>query len=101
MFQKGQSGNPGGRPKVPDELKEAAGAHSLQAIETLAKIMKDAKASKPSRVRAAEILLKKTVPDLSSVVMEAEHRHRYDVSDEMPTAEEWEAEHCTPPHGGH
>lgn len=95
-FAKGRSGNPGGRPKLPDELKEAAMAHSAQAIETVASIMNDGKSTRPARLRAAEIILKKTVPDLSSVTMEADLKHHYELSDEMPTAEEWEREHCGP-----
>jgi hypothetical protein len=42
-FQKGQSGNPGGRPKEIAELREMARAHSAEAIETLVTTMRDAK----------------------------------------------------------
>ena len=34
-FQKGRSGNPGGRPKVVAEVKELARKHTGKAIETL------------------------------------------------------------------
>lgn len=34
-FQKGQSGNPGGRPKESDEVKELARQHGPEAIEKL------------------------------------------------------------------
>lgn len=46
-FQKGKSGNPGGRPKENAEVKELARAHTEEAIRTLVKWMKskNAKAS--------------------------------------------------------
>ena len=42
-FKKGQSGNPGGRPKVIAEVKELARAHTGEAIETLVSIMTNPK----------------------------------------------------------
>ena len=42
-FKKGQSGNPGGRPKVIAEVKELARAHTGDAIETLVSIMSNPK----------------------------------------------------------
>ena len=42
-FKKGQSGNPGGRPKVVAEVKELARAHTGEAIETLVSIMTNPK----------------------------------------------------------
>src|SRR5262245_32659217 len=56
-FQKGQSGNPGGRPKEIAEVKELARAHMPAAIEALASIMSDPKASDAARVSAACALL--------------------------------------------
>jgi hypothetical protein len=56
-FKKGQSGNPGGRPKVVAEVKELARAHTGEAIETLVSIMKNPKAAPAARVSAANSLL--------------------------------------------
>ena len=42
-FKKGQSGNPGGRPKVIAEVKELARAHTGEAIGTLVSIMTNPK----------------------------------------------------------
>ena len=56
-FKKGQSGNPGGRPKVIAEVKELARAHTGAAIETLVSIMANPKAAPAARVSAANALL--------------------------------------------
>lgn len=55
-FQKGQSGNPGGRPKISEDVKEAARAHTQKAIETLVNVL-DFGDSSAAKVRAAEALL--------------------------------------------
>ena len=54
-FQKGQSGNPGGRPKEDDEVKRLARAQTVEAIKRLTYWLKsdNAKAS----VAAATALL--------------------------------------------
>jgi Family of unknown function (DUF5681) len=56
-FKKGQSGNPGGRPKVVAEVKELARTHTGAAIETLVSIMSNPKAAPAARVSAANSLL--------------------------------------------
>jgi hypothetical protein len=57
QFVKGRSGNPGGRPAVPPELREAARARTLEALETLTTIMRDDKAPAAARVSAATAVL--------------------------------------------
>lgn len=56
-FKPGQSGNPKGRTKVPDQVKDLAREHTFEAIATLARIMKDRTAPHSAQVRAAESLL--------------------------------------------
>ena len=56
-FKKGQSGNPGGRPKVIAEVKELAREYTGEAIETLVSIMTSPKAAPAARVSAANSLL--------------------------------------------
>ncbi len=55
-FQPGQSGNPGGRPRVIAELRELARAHAPEAIAELARLAKDAK-SETARIAAIKELL--------------------------------------------
>src|SRR2546428_1196909 len=51
-FKKGQSGNPGGRPKELKGIQELARSHAEMSIETLAKIAKDGQ-SETARASAA------------------------------------------------
>ena len=56
-FKPGQSGNPGGRPRVLRDVQELAREKSPEAIETLSNIMHDTKAPPAARVAAANALL--------------------------------------------
>jgi hypothetical protein len=56
-FQPGQSGNPGGRPKILAKVRELAGEHTVDAIETLAKIICDPDEDARARVAAASAIL--------------------------------------------
>jgi hypothetical protein len=57
MWEKGQSGNPGGRPKEVAEIKALARQHTKAAINTLVAIMKAEDATHAARVAAATALL--------------------------------------------
>ena len=56
-FPKGQSGNPGGRPKVVSQVKELAREYTAEAIQTLVSIMTNKKSPPAARVSAANALL--------------------------------------------
>jgi hypothetical protein len=51
------SGNPSGRPKANPDLKAAAAAHTMDALDTLVKIMKDDDAKPSDRIAAAGMIL--------------------------------------------
>ncbi len=55
-FQKGQSGNPGGRHKSLASVKQLARRHSPEALETLIKIMRNKKLPALQLVAANSIL---------------------------------------------
>src|SRR4029079_4933353 len=66
-FQKGVSGNPGGRPRQDPEVRALCEKFTPAAIATLAEIMGNKKAQPSARVAAAMAILKKTLPDLASI----------------------------------
>src|SRR5947207_10841708 len=56
-FEKGKSGNPGGRPKAARKLQDLAREHSEAALAALVAIYEDEKAPSAARVSAANAIL--------------------------------------------
>jgi Family of unknown function (DUF5681) len=54
-FRLGQSGNPGGRPKVLAEVRDLARASTVKALETIRRLMLDEKVAPATRLAAADI----------------------------------------------
>lgn len=56
-FEKGKTGNPGGRPKIPDDIKQAFKDLTPAALKTLQEIINNPEAKDADRIRACEIAL--------------------------------------------
>lgn len=56
-FVKGQTGNPGGRPATPDDVKEMLKASTAPAVQLLFSTMMNDTTKPELRVRCAEILI--------------------------------------------
>jgi hypothetical protein len=56
-FKPGQSGNPGGRKKIPEDIKEAFQKLTPKAVEVLGKILNDKKSKPMEKIKAAEVVL--------------------------------------------
>lgn len=56
-IRKGETRNPGGRPKIPEDVREMARGLAPEAIKALGEIMKDDGAPPAARVSAASTIL--------------------------------------------
>lgn len=56
-FKKGQSGNPGGRPKNNEDVRSLARMHTETAIAALVLVLEDKQAPPSARVSAATAIL--------------------------------------------
>ena len=58
-WEKGKSGNPKGRPMMPEELKEKCRSYTEEGIETLIALARNNKKQPKDRIKAIEILLER------------------------------------------
>jgi hypothetical protein len=97
-FQKGRSGNPGGRPKKTEqlvEIEQLARQYAPQAMEALVKIAMSGKTDS-ARVAASIAILDRAF-GRPRQTLEAKNASnvQYFISDRPLTAEEWERKYCT------
>ena len=57
QFRPGISGNPGGRPKMPEEFRQLARENSIPALQVVVDILKNPKSANKDKLKAAEIIL--------------------------------------------
>lgn len=81
-WQKGQSGNPGGRPKAPFDMVALARSMAPDALDTLGKIMRDDKAPPSSRVTAAGIVLDRGYGKAPATIQVQAQKQLADMSDD-------------------
>jgi hypothetical protein len=67
-FKKGQSGNPGGRPKELAHVKELARKHTEEAISALVSILQNKDDTSSARVAAANSILDRAYGKPSTIV---------------------------------
>jgi hypothetical protein len=93
-FQKGKSGNPGGRPKeMEPELKQLARAHTKEAIERLVCWMKsDNPKASPF---AAKELLNRGWGQAPQYQEHSGELRNHIISDSPLTADDWVANYCS------
>ena len=92
---KGQSGNPGGRPKEEVDIRKLARSRGKEAIDTLYAIMRDNKAPPSARITASVALLDRGFGKPERVFQGALNV-RYDISDKPLSPEEWARQYATP-----
>ena len=80
-FQKGVSGNPGGRPKIRVDMRERVRVHAGTAIDTLLAVMHDDKAPAAARVSAAIAILDRGYGRPPQAVHQHVTRHADELSD--------------------
>lgn len=56
-FEKGKSGNPNGRPKLPQEFKDLAKTKSLAALKKIIEVMENPNSDTKDVLRASEMIM--------------------------------------------
>lgn len=85
---KGQSGNPGGRPKMPSELRQKFISEAFKCFEVLKRIMCDANEKTENVLKAVAMILDRA---FGKVVQSAEEDDIQEKAPNQMNSQEWEA----------
>jgi hypothetical protein len=81
-FQKGQSGNPGGRKRIPDDVKAAFAQACPQAVATLVSLLQSK--NEAIRLRAAEVIINRHLGRVPEAAPVAVDEGKHDTLDFVP-----------------
>jgi hypothetical protein len=90
-FQRGRSGNPGGRPKLPAEMREMFRAKAPEAFEVLSRHLQspDAKVAIAAATQILDRAYGRPVQSIDASISEDPVRYIVELPEKSATTEEW------------
>ena len=90
-FKKGQSGNPGGRPKLPAEIREMFQAKAPEAFEVLSRHLQssDAKVAIAAATQILDRAYGRPVQSIDASINDDPVRYIVELPEKSATTEEW------------
>lgn len=96
-FKKGQSGNPGGRPKGEGRLRDLARPYTEEALQAMINVMRNSEDEK-ARVIAADKILDRGWGKAAQPVEHSGEIGNRDITDQPLTEQQWTEQYERPTH---